>query len=104
MTGQLVPVTPTVHGMAPSLELAHGGLGETAFQVEQVARLADRPPTGEEARQLEGRLDVQAEVDHPDVRLQLDLRLSVGAHAAQHAPELALALAHGRDEGVKGDL
>ena len=54
--------------------------------MQHVARFADREAARQEARHLDRLLDVEAVVDHGQIGLQMNLRLAVGAHAAQHAP------------------
>ena len=46
----------------------------------------------------------EAEVDHRDVGLQVDLRLAVGAHAAEHRPELLVLERERRDQRVQRHL
>jgi hypothetical protein len=43
-------------------------------------------------------------VDHRDVGLQVDLRLAVGAHAAEHRPELVVAERERGDQRVQRHL
>jgi hypothetical protein len=49
-------------------------------------------------------LDIEPEIEHCRVDLRVDLGLAIGAHAAEHTPELAFALADRGDERVEGDL
>jgi len=73
--------------MASALEFFQGALGVSSLDVEQVARFAQGEAAGKSARRVDCLLHVQAEVDHDDVSLELDLRLAVGAHAAEYLPQ-----------------
>src|SRR5882724_9257816 len=86
VAGELAEVRPSVHGMPPPLELLHGRLGEAPLDIEQVARVADIEAPRKPARHLERLLDVETEIDQAHVALQVDLRLAVRAHAAEHLP------------------
>src|SRR5260221_5596431 len=86
--------------MSPALELLYGRLGKTAFDIEQVARVADIEAPREPARHLERLLDVEAEIDEAHVTLQVDLRLAVRAHAAEHLPGPAVLERDRRDQRV----
>src|SRR5688500_20252793 len=88
MAGELVPVAPAIDRMAAALELVDGLAREARLDVQRVARLAQAEAARQPARPGERLLDVLPEVDHRDVGLQVDLRLAVGAHAAQYCPEL----------------
>src|SRR5438552_6698674 len=101
VAGLLIPRTPAMDGMASLFKRAQCVCGKAVLHVQRVARLAERETTGQESRQLDGFLDVQAEVDHASIKLELDLRLAIRAHAAKHAPELAVSLGHGRDQGMQ---
>src|SRR5712692_7726235 len=86
MPGQFAPVGPPVHLVPPPLELLDGRPGNTPFDVEQVARVADVEAPRQPARHLERLLDVEAEIDEAHVALHVDLRLAVRAHATEHLP------------------
>src|ERR1035437_6604557 len=90
--------------MASALELFQRALRVSALDVEQVARLAQGKAAGEPARRFDCLLHVQAEVDHGDVGLKLDLRLAVGAHAAEYLPQLVAAKGKRCDEGMQRAL
>src|SRR5439155_22782407 len=90
VAGELAEIRPAICRVSPPLELLHGRFGETPFDVEQVARVADGEAPREPARHLERLLDVKAEIDEVDVALQVDLRLAVRAHAAEHLPKAAV--------------
>ena len=47
---------------------------------------------------------MSCQVDHRDVGLQVDLRLAVGAHAAEHRPELLFPERERRDQRVQRHL
>src|SRR2546427_10777179 len=100
MPGQFAPVGPPVHRVSPTLELLHGRLGKTPFDIEQVARVADGEAPREPARHLERLLDVKAEIDEAHIALQVDLRLAVGAHAAEYLPGATVLQRDRRDQRV----
>src|SRR5687767_13912574 len=87
VAGPLVPGLPAIDDMAPPLERTDRVEGEAAFDMQGIARLAERKAAGQKARQLDRFLDIQAEIDHRGVELQLDLRLAVRPHTAEHTPE-----------------
>src|SRR5688572_33393723 len=101
MPGELVPVAPAVDRMAAALELVYGLAREARLDVQRVARLAQPEAARQPARPGERLLDVLPEVDHRDVGLQVDLRLAVGAHAAQHRPELFVLERQRSDQRVQ---
>src|SRR5258708_10634719 len=86
--------------MPPPLELLHGRLRKTAFDIEQVARISDIEAARQPARHLDRLLDVETEIDEAYVTLQVDLRLAIRAHAAEHLPGPALLECDRRDEGM----
>src|SRR5919106_5753589 len=88
MPRQLVPVVPAIERMAAALELVDRRARVARLDMQRVARLAEREAPGEPAWHGERLLDVQAEVDHGDVGLHVDLRLAIRAHAAEHRPQL----------------
>ena len=88
MARELVPLGPAVHVVSAALELAQRGFRKSSFYIEEVARLAEREAAREPARRCDGLCDIEAEVDHVNVALQMDLRLAVGPHAAEHVAEL----------------
>src|SRR5258708_38549739 len=80
----------SVDEMAAALELVDGAARIARLDVQRVARLAEREAAREPARITDCLLDIAAVIDHGDVSLELDLRLAVGAHAAEHRPEFLL--------------
>src|SRR5258708_11995958 len=86
--------------MPPPLELLHGRLRKTAFDIEQVARISDIEAARQPARHLDRLLDVETEIDQAYVTLQVDLRLAIRPHAAEHLPGPALLECDRRDEGI----
>jgi len=73
--------------VAATLERVDRGARIAGLDVQRVAGLAEREASRKPARHVERLLDVEAEVDHGDVGLHVDLRLAVGAHAAENRPE-----------------
>src|SRR6267154_5390001 len=104
VTGELAEIRPAICRVSPPLELLHGRLGETPFDVEQIARVADIEAPREPARQLERLLDVEAEIDEANVALQMDLRLPVRAHAAEHLPGTTVLERDRRDQRMHRPL
>lgn len=104
MAGEFVPCPPAVQHMASAIELFQGALRVTPLDVEQVARFAQGEAAGEPARRFDCLLNVQAEVDHGNIGLELDLRLAVGAHAAEHLPQLVVAKGERCDQRVRRPL
>ena len=100
VTGELAEIRPAICNMSTPLELLDGRLGETPFDIEQIARVADIEAPREPARHLDRLLDVEAEIDEAYVALQVDLRLAVRAHAAENLPKAAVLERDGRDQRV----
>src|SRR6266480_6529815 len=100
VAGELAEIRPAICRVSPPLELLHGRFGETPFDVEQVARVADGEAPREPARHLERLLDVKAEIDEAHIALQVDLRLAVGAHAAEYLPGATVLQRDRRDQRV----
>src|SRR5947207_3279004 len=90
--------------MTAALELVDGGAGEARLDMQRVACLAEREASREPARPTDRFLDGAAVVDHRHVGLQVDLRLAVGAHAAERGPQLLVLERHRRDERVQWRL
>src|SRR5437764_7044095 len=64
VAGLLIPQTPAMDGMATLFKRAQCVRRKAALHVQRVAHFAERETTGQESRQLNGFLDVEAEVDH----------------------------------------
>src|SRR6266545_4673074 len=104
VTGHFVPGAPAVDRMAALRECGDRTFGESALDMQRVACLAEREAARPEPRHLDRLLNVETEIDHRRIELELDLRLAVRAHATQHAPQLAVPLGDGGDQGVQRDL
>src|SRR5690349_15113838 len=104
MPGLLAPVRPPVHRVPAPLELPDGRFGEASFHVEEVAGLADIEAPRQPARRFQRLLYIESEIDQPGVRLKMNLRLAVGAHAAEQVPEAAFLQRHRRDQRVQRAL
>src|SRR5687768_7437697 len=104
MSGELIPIAPAIDRMAAALELVDRRAREARLDVQGVARLAQPEAPRQPARPGERLLDVLPEVDHRDVGLQVDLRLSVGAHAAEHRPQLLVLERERSDQRVQRHL
>src|SRR5262249_3044427 len=91
VSGAFVPVGPPVDDVAAPRQLGDRRLGKTTLDVQRVARLEEAEAARQETRHVERLLDVEAMIDQRAVDLHVDLRLAVGAHAAQHAPKLVVA-------------
>src|SRR5688572_15998752 len=98
MAGELVPVAPAVHRMPAPLEFADRVARKARLDMQRVARLAQAEAPRQPARSGERLLDVLPVVDHRHVGLQVDLRLAIRAHAAEHCPETLVFESEGRDE------
>src|SRR5882762_611397 len=59
VTGELAEIRPAICHVSPPLELLDGRLGETPFDIEQIARIADIEAPREPAGHLERLLDVE---------------------------------------------
>src|SRR5881397_3770995 len=94
VTGHFVPGVPAVDRVAALRECGDRSFGEAALDMQRVACLAERKAARQEPRHLDRLLNVETEIDHRRIELELDLRLAVRAHATKHAPELAVALGH----------
>src|SRR4029453_3817410 len=104
MARRLVPVAPAIEQVAAALQLGNGRAWKARFYVQGVARLEESEAAGQEARHVERLLDVQPMVDHRAVGLHVDLRLAVGAHAAQRGPEPVVPEGERGDQRVQGRL
>src|SRR5262249_30217251 len=104
VAGQFVPVAPAVDRMSAPLQFVDRLRRKPSLDVERIARLTERETTGEEARRLQCFLNIAAVVDERDVSLQMQLRLTVGAHAAERSPEFAFAEGERGNQRVQRDL
>ena len=104
VAGHLVPGAPAVDGVAALRERVDRRRGKrlSMCSVSRASPSAKRPDR--KRGSLDRLLDVEAVVDHRRIELQLDLRLAVGAHAAEHAPELAVAVGDRGDQRVQRHL
>src|SRR3954469_18865570 len=84
---ELVPFAPTIEAVAAALELRQRFGWVAGLDVQRIARLAECEAARQPARRGERGLDIEAVIDHRHVSLQVDLRLAVGAHAAERGPE-----------------
>ena len=94
MARELIPVPPPIEAVASALELVDRLAREPGFDVQRIAVLPEREAPREPAWRLERLLDIAAEVDEVDIRLQMNLWLPVGTHAAHHAPQSAVPKTH----------
>src|SRR5918999_5433767 len=104
MAGHFVPGVPSVDDVAALCERINRIYREPPFDMQRVARLAEREAAGQESRHLDRFLDVETEIDHGGIKLELNLRLAIRAHATEHAPELAVAFGHRCDQRMQRDL
>src|SRR5207247_11461408 len=104
VSGHFVPGAPAVDRMAALRECGDRSFGEAALDMQRITRLAEREAAGQEPRYLDRFLNVETEIDHRRIELHLDLRLAVRAHAAEYAPELAVALGHRDCQGVPWEV
>jgi len=88
----LVPSAPAVEEVPSLRQRMHGIIGKASLQVQGVARFPEAEAAGQEPGHFDRLLDIEAMIDHRRIELQLDVRLSVRPHAAEHAPQPAVAL------------
>src|SRR5581483_2652178 len=63
MPGEFVPIGPALEPVAAARQLVERLARETAFDVQRIARLAEREAAREPARRRERRLDIEPVVD-----------------------------------------
>src|SRR5512139_2030954 len=90
--------------MAASLEFGDGLARKARLDMQCVAFLEEAEAARQEARHVERLLNIEATVEQGAIDLHMDLRLAVGAHAAQNRPQLVVPEGQRGNQRMQGSL